>query len=257
MADQRRESLPRMPFLAHLEALRSLLIVGVIAVTVTTAAAWPVAGRILDFLITLLPPGATANVFAPAEAFMIRLKVSFATGLFASAPVLLWKLYDFLAPALYQRERVRLRVLLVCAALLFYGGTIFGYLVIVPLSLNYFFGLVTPNMQMTLGITDFFNLVAKMSVAFGIAFQLPIIIFLLSLLGLVSPRWLLSQWQMAIVVVLILSAVLTPGGDMVGQTLMAAPLILLYLISCAISLLVARRDRRRAAGGSVDTPPAL
>jgi len=257
MADPRRESLPRMPFLAHLEALRSLLIVGVIAVTVTTAAAWPVAGRILDFLIALLPPGATANVFAPAEAFMIRLKVSFATGLFASAPVLLWKLYDFLAPALYQRERVRLRVLLVCAALLFYGGTIFGYFVIVPLSLDYFFGLVTPSMQMTLGITDFFNLVAKMSVAFGIAFQLPIIIFLLSLLGLVSPRWLLSQWQVAIVVVLILSAILTPGGDMVGQTLMAAPLILLYLISCAISLLVARRDRQRAAGGSVDTPPAL
>ena len=257
MADRRRDDLPRMSFLQHLEALRSLLITSVIVVVVGSAAAWALAGRILDFVIRLLPDGAPAHVFAPTEAFMIRLKVSAATGLFVGAPIILWKLWGFLAPALYRHERLHLRLVLLFSALLFYAGTVFGYLVIVPLSLKYFFGLVTPSMQMTLGITELFTLVAKMSVAFGIAFQLPIVIFLLSLLGLVSPRWLLGQWQMATVVILILSAVLTPGGDMVGQTLMAAPLLLLYLISCVLALAVARRRRQPAAGSSVDTPPAL
>jgi sec-independent protein translocase protein TatC len=257
MVAARREDLPRMSFLQHLEALRSLLITSVIVVVIGTAAAWAVAGHILDFVIRLLPEGMPAHVFSPTEAFMIRLKVSAATGLFVAAPVVLWKLWTFLAPALYRHERLHLRLVLLFSVLLFYAGTVFGYLIIVPLSLKYFFGLVTPSMQMTLGITELFTLVAKMSVAFGIAFQLPIIIFLLSLLGLVSPRWLLRQWQMAIVVILTLSAILTPGGDMVGQTLMAAPLLLLYLISCVLALAVAKRREAPPAGGSVDTPPSL
>ncbi len=256
MADSRRDSLPRMAFLQHLEALRSLLITSVIVVVVGTAAAWAVA-RLLDLVTRLLPAGSAAHVFAPTEAFFIRLKVSMAAGLFVGAPIILWRLWSFVAPALYRHERLHLRLVLLFSALLFYTGTAFGYLIIVPLSLNYFFGLVTPDMQMTLGITDLFSLVARMSVAFGIAFQLPIVIFLLSLLGLVSPRWLLAQWQMAIVVILILSAVLTPGGDMVGQSLMAAPLLLLYLISCVLALAVAKRKRASAAGASVDTPPSV
>jgi sec-independent protein translocase protein TatC len=254
MASLRREDLPRMSFLQHLEALRSLLITSVIVVAAGTLAAWAVAGHILDFVIRLLPDGMPAHVFSPTEAFMIRLKVSAATGFFVGAPIILWRLWSFLAPALYRHERLHLRLVLLSSALLFYTGTVFGYVIIVPLSLKYFFGLVTPSMQMTLGITDFFMLVAKMSIAFGIAFQLPIIIFLLSLIGLVSPRWLLRQWQMAIVVILTLSAILTPGGDMVGQTLMAVPLILLYIISCVLALAVARRRRSPAAGSSVDTP---
>jgi sec-independent protein translocase protein TatC len=257
MAHARRDDLPRMAFLQHLEALRSLLITSVIVVVVGTAAAWAVAPRLLDLVTRLLPAGSPAHVFAPTEAFFIRLKVSAAAGLFVGAPIILWRLWRFVAPALYRHERLQLRLVLLSSALLFYAGTAFGYLIIVPLSLDYFFGLVTPDMQMTLGITELFSLVARMSVAFGIAFQLPIVIFLLSLLGLVSPRWLLAQWQMAIVVILILSAVLTPGGDMVGQSLMAAPLLLLYLISCVLALAVARRKRAPGAGGSVDTPDSL
>jgi sec-independent protein translocase protein TatC len=256
MAETEREDLPRMPFLQHLEALRSLLITAIIVVGVGTLAAWAVAGYLLDFVVRLLPAGSTAHVFAPTEAFMIRLKVSAAAALSAGAPLLIWRLWSFLAPALYRRERRRLRLLFLASTLLFYVGTAFGYLVMVPLSLKYFFGLVTPSMQMTLGITELFTLVAKLSVAFGLAFQLPILIFLLALLGLVSPRWLLGQWQMAVVAILVLSAVLTPGGDMVGQVLMAAPLLVLYLASCVLALAVARR-RPSAAGGSVDTPPPL
>src|SRR3990172_223538 len=108
MADDRRDSLPRMSFLQHLEALRSLLITSVIVVSVGTAVAWAVAGHILDFVIRLLPDGAPAHVFAPTEAFMIRLKVSAATGLFVGAPIILWKLWSFLAPALYRHQHLHL-----------------------------------------------------------------------------------------------------------------------------------------------------
>ena len=109
-----RDSLPRMPFLQHLEALRSVLITALVVVGVGTLVAWPFAGRLLDFVIRLLPDDMPAHVFAPAEAFLIRLKVSAAAGLFAGAPIVLWKVWSFLAPALYRAERRRVSALWSC-----------------------------------------------------------------------------------------------------------------------------------------------
>ena len=125
-----RDSLPRMPFLQHLEALRSVLITALVVVGVGTLVAWPFAGRLLDFVIRLLPDDMPAHVFAPAEAFLIRLKVSAAAGLFAGAPIVLWKVWSFLAPALYRAERRRVSALFILSTLLFYAGTAFAYLVI-------------------------------------------------------------------------------------------------------------------------------
>ena len=249
-----RDSLPRMPFLQHLEALRSVLITALVVVGVGTLVAWPFAGRLLDFVIRLLPDDMPAHVFAPAEAFLIRLKVSAAAGLFAGAPIVLWKVWSFLAPALYRAERRRVSALFILSTLLFYAGTAFAYLVII--TMGYFFRLLTDSMQMTIGVTQLFGVVAKLSVAFGVVFQLPLVIFLLTLLGLVSPRWLLGQWRVAIVLILVFSAVLTPP-DVVSQLLMAGPLFLLYLVSAVVALLVERRKREATDGGSVDTPENL
>lgn len=255
MANGAREKLASMPFLDHLEDLRKVLITTLVIVAVGTGAAWFVSGPILDFVIRLLPENMPAHIFSPPEAFLIRLKVSAATALFVGAPIVLWQIWSFLAPALYQHEKVKIRGLFLMSTLLFYLGTAFAYLVIIPTVMGYFFRLLTDSMRMTVGISQLFAIVAKLSVAFGIVFQLPLIIFVLTLMRLVSPRWLLGQWRIALIVMLVFSAVLTPP-DIVSQVLMTGPLFLLYLVSTLVSMLVERRQRE-AEGGSVDSPGDL
>lgn len=249
------DQLTSMSFLDHLGDLRRVLVTVLVILVAGMAGAWFVSAPILDFIIRLLPANMPAHVFSPPEAFLIRLKVSAATALFIGAPIILWQIWTFLAPALYRHEKVKIRSLFLLSTLLFYLGTAFAYLVIIPTVMDYFFRLLTDQMQMTIGVSQLFAIVAKLSVAFGIVFQLPLVIFILTIMGLVSPRWLLAQWRVAILVMLIFSAVLTPP-DIVSQVLMTGPLFLLYMISTLLSMLVERR-RQEPAAGSVDTPRDL
>ncbi len=251
-----QEKLTAMSFLDHLDDLRKVLMTMLIIVLVGTVGAWFVSGFILEFLIRLLPEDMPAHIFSPPEAFLIRLKVSAATALFVGAPIVLWQVWSFLAPALYKHEKVKIRGLFLLSSALFYTGTAFAYLVIIPTIMGYFFRLLTDNMMMTVGISQLFAIVAKLSVAFGIVFQLPLVIFILTLMDLVSPRWLISQWRIAILVMLVFSSVLTPP-DVVSQVLMTGPLFLLYIGSALISMLVERKRKEEADGGSVDTPRDL
>lgn len=253
MPERDEDSLPRMPFLQHLAELRKVLVTALVVLVAGTAAAWFASGRILSVLTKLMPGEDVAHIFSPPEAFLIRLKVSAATALFVGVPVILFQIWRFLAPALYGHERRRLIPLFLVSTGLFYGGTVFAYLVITPIMLAYFWRLVPAGVMMTVGISQLFAIVAKLSVAFGVVFQLPLIIFMLSLMGLVSPRWLLRQWRIALVVLLVFSAVLTPP-DIISQLFMTVPLFLLYLVSVGLSLLV---ERRRPPAGSVDTPEGL
>ena len=243
-----------MPFMQHLAELRKVLITVALIVGLGTGVAWYFSGRILSVLTGLLPDNAPAHIFSPPEAFLIRLKVSAATALFAGVPLILWQIWSFVAPGLYQHERKKIRPLFLVSTLLFYVGTMFSYVVITPITMGYFYRLVPEHVQMTVGISQLFSMVAKLSVAFGLVFQLPLVIFLLTLLGLVSPRWLIQQWRIALLIMLVFSAVLTPP-DVISQIAMAVPLFLLYIISALVSMLVERRKEARA--GSVDTPEGL
>ncbi len=251
-----KEKLTAMSFFDHLEDLRRVLVTALIILVVGICGAWFVSAPILNFLIRLLPENMPAHVFSPPEAFLIRLKVSAATALFLGAPIILWQIWSFLAPALYRNEKIKVRSLFLLSTMLFYLGTSFAYLVIIPTIMNYFFRLLTDQMRMTVGVTQLFAIVAKLSVAFGIVFQLPLVIFILTLMNLVSPRWLISQWRVAFIVMLVFSAILTPP-DLVSQMLMTGPLFLLFIVSALISMLVERKRDEEAAAGSVDSPQDL
>ena len=251
--DRRGGGLTSMPFMQHLDELRHVLVTMITILAVGTLAAWFFSARILAVITELLPGQAPAHIFSPPEAFLIRLKVSAATALFVGVPIILYKIWSFVAPGLYRHEKLKLRPLFLTSTLLFYAGTVFAYLVIIPITLGYFYRLVPENVQMTVGVSQLFAMVAKLSVAFGIVFQLPLIIFLLTLMGLASPRWLLSQWRVAFLVMLVFSAVLTPPA-IISQLAMSLPLLLLYLGSALLSMLV---ERRRRESSSVDTPRDL
>ncbi len=254
MAAEKDDSQGSMPFMQHLGELRQVLITIAVIVVAGTGVAWYFSARILSVLTELLPDEAPAHIFSPPEAFLIRLKVSAATALFAGIPIILYKIWSFLAPGLYEHEQTKIRPLFLISTVLFYGGTVFSYLVITPITLGYFYRLIPENVMMTVGISQLFSMVAKLSVAFGLVFQLPLVIFLLTLMGLVSPRWLIRQWRAALLIMLAFSAVLTPP-DVISQVAMTVPLFLLYIVSALISMLVERR--RREPGGSVDTPDKL
>jgi sec-independent protein translocase protein TatC len=235
-----------MSFLDHLEELRRTLfwLLGIAAVT--SCGAWFVSQRVLDALV---PPGLGKVYFSsPSEGFMVRMKASIAIGLVVAFPLLLARLWSFVAPGLFRHEKRAVVPVMLSGAILFYGGIAFGYYAVIPRMLDFFLSFSGERLAPLLNVTQYFFFVAKFALAFGIAFQLPLVLVLLSALGLVTPQRLLSQWRYGVIVIFVIAAWLTPP-DVVSQILMGGPLVLLYLLSIGASFLFARK-RRRSSGRS-------
>jgi sec-independent protein translocase protein TatC len=141
---------------------------------------------------------------------------------------------------LFARERGRVGPVVVASAALFYVGIAFCYFVVAPTIVNFMLGYATERVQPMLSISAYFNTIARLCLAFGLVFQLPVVILLLSAVGLVSPRAFLRQWRYAIVIIFVAAAVFTPP-DPVSQVLMAVPLCLLYIGSALVSMVLVRR----------------
>jgi len=237
------ERLPDMPFMEHLRDLRKLIVTIFIVLVSGTVLTWFFSGRILDLLSRLLPEGRATHIFSPPETFLIRLKVSAVCGLILGIPFILYRLWSFVAPGLFKKERRRLVSVFISSVLLFYAGTIFAYVVIIPIMINYFFGLKPEHSEMTIGLGQLWDVVAKLSIAFGVVFQLPLVILVLSALGMISPRWLLKQWRWALIIILAFSAILTPP-DVISQIAMAVPLFVLFIASGVIAIVFERKKKR-------------
>lgn len=243
MNDRPSNKLDNMPFMAHITDLRRVLVWAIAVIAGGTVLAWGFAESILSVLTRILPSG-QAHVFSPAETFLIRLKVSAAAALVVGIPIILYQVWAFISPALFQHEKRRVLPVFLLSVFLFYAGTAFAYVVVIPFVMSYFYSLATESTVMTIGISQLFAVVARLAVAFGVVFQLPLIIFLLSAMGLVSPRWLLSSWRWALVIILLFSAIVTPP-DIISQVIMTVPLFVLYLVSALVSILVERRKSAR------------
>ena len=235
-----RERLSDMPFMDHLRDLRKLVITIFVVLVVGALATWFISDEILDMLTGLLPEGEITHIFSPPETFLIRLKVSAICGLLLGIPIILYRLWSFIAPGLFLKERKRLVTVFISSVLLFYAGTVFAYTVIIPIMISYFFGLRPDDTQMTVGISQLWAVVAKLSIAFGIVFQLPLVILVLSALGMISPRWLLGQWRWALIIMLVFSSLLTPP-DLVSQIAMTVPLFILFMASGLVAIVFERR----------------
>jgi sec-independent protein translocase protein TatC len=242
-----------MGFLDHLEDLRSVLIHSMIAAVAGSIVCWFWSEPLLDLLVR---PLAETGVYftAPNEAFLIRLKLAGAAGLFLVLPFILWKVYGFILPGLYGHERRVVTPLLVATTLLFYLGVTFSFLVVAPAVVTFLLSFGTALMEPLISIGPYFAFVSRLSFAFGLVFELPVLVFFLSVIGVVDPRMLLRGWRWALLLIAAGSAILTPP-DIFSQLAMAVPVSLLYIISVIVALLVTRR-RRAAEAGSDETPPA-
>ncbi len=234
-----KEILREMSFLEHLDEFRGVLMHSLIAFLVASILVWFFSGRVLDFLINDIPVE-SLNYFAPSEAFMARLKMSFVLGVMIAFPVILTKVWHFVAPGLFDKERKKVYPFLVASSILFYAGVLFCYLILIPIVLDFLLGFGTDKLNPVISVSSYFAFVARLCLTFGIVFQLPVVILVLSMLGIVTPRLLLRQWRYAVLIIFVVAAVLTPP-DPASQVLMALPVLLLYIGSVLVAFVVVRK----------------
>jgi sec-independent protein translocase protein TatC len=241
-----------MPFLDHLEELRWRIIYSLAALIICVGVGFWVTlhfdlVKILAGPIRPLLPEGKLYFTHPSDKFSITLNTAMTFGLVLAAPIVLYQIWLFLAPALHKHEkRVAIGVLLSGTAL-FIAGAALAFLVVVPLALPWLMGFGTEVMVPLITAEEYFGFVFAMVLTFGLSFELPIVVFALSALGIVTPQFLAKYRRHAIVLIVIAGAFLTPG-DMVWTTVaLSVPLYGLYELSVLASFLIDRRRKRRRA----------
>jgi len=236
--------LPKMSFLEHLEELRKRLIVAVLAVFAGFLLCWHYADRIFakmqEPLLQYLPNGDKLAYTKLTGPFFMYMKVAFFAGLFVAAPVVLLQLWLFIAPGLYKNERRYAAPFILFASLFFLAGGYFGYRVLLPGTCAFFVETGKQFKQMIV-IDDYFSFASTIILAAGLIFETPILIFFLARLGIVTPAFLLQKFKYAIVLAFIIAAVVTPTPDMVTQTFLALPMIVLYALGILIAYLFGKK----------------
>src|SRR5215217_5274322 len=238
-----------MPFLDHLEELRSRILRSLAAVVVGCGLGlWLVQRfKLVSLLKEPIAPYLTGGklvVTSPTEPVMIVLKLGLLVGLVLASPVILWQTWAFLAPALYQREKRALVPSLFVGLLLFLTGAGLAYRFVVPQALRVLFSFQSEAIAPFITYDAYFSFVLQVTLALGLSFELPLIIIILSWLGVVGPAELNRFRRYAIVLAFVAGAVLSPGADVLSMTMMTLPLLLLYEVGFAGSLILQRRRRR-------------
>lgn len=241
-----------MPFLEHLEELRWRLIWAVGALMIGVAVGMVVCTRI-DVLAYLAAPGLKAMhgqqliVTHPADTFTLYLQVSAIFGLVLASPVVVYQAWAFLSPALHAHER-RVAVSVVLGSVfLFVSGVVLAYTMVLPVTLELLVGMSSTALRPMFTAADYFSFTIMLCLAFGAAFELPILVLALTAIGLVTPALLAKYRRHAFVVCLLASAMLIPGDLIITTLMMLVPLYGLYELSIILSWIVFRKRDRAAA----------
>lgn len=229
-----------MTIVEHLEELRRRLLLAFAALGAGTAIGFAFVDKALDVLLRLMQVGQVVFL-APAEALFVRLKIALLLGMFIGLPVILYQLWAFVAVGLTRSERRAALMLLPPSVILFVLGAAFGLFVIMPIGIRVLLGYATETLQPMLAVGPTLSFMLAFVLAFGFVFQVPIVVVFLARMGIVSPATLVGTRRYAIVLIVILAAVLTPGTDVVSQMLMAVPTYALYELSIFLARLVAPR----------------
>lgn len=237
------DGVKEMGFLDHLGELRRTLFWVMGIVLVATVGTWFFSDHIIDLLLSPAREAGQDTLYfhAPMEAFLLKLKASLVVGVLVGFPLILYRIYMFVMPGLLPKEKRVVTPLLAMATLLFYVGVLFCFLILLPLVIRFALGFATEAMQPWLTVGSYFSMTARLCLAFGLLFELPMVVFALSWARVVHPKTMLKGWRWALLAILVASAVLTPP-DVISQVLLAGPVMLLYLASVLVSMIVRRRE---------------
>ncbi len=246
-----------MTFLDHLEELRWRIIRALIGIVVGTVLCWFYIDQIINGVLLRpillinqnLSPGQQAihlQNLKPFGQVFLYMEVAFVGGFILSIPNVLYQLWAFIAPGLMPHERRYVRWIVTFTSLCFLSGITFAYFVMLPAALQFFAGFGTAAIQNNIAISEYMSFIISVMLGAGVVFELPMVSWFLTRLGLLTPAFMRRYRRHSIVVILTLAAILTPGTDPVSQVLLAIPMMLLYELSIGISAMAIRQ--RKAAG---------
>jgi sec-independent protein translocase protein TatC len=233
------ESGSEMSFLEHLEELRWRLIYSILGVVIGAVACW----IFIDFLVDviLLKParesGASLQNLKPFGQLFLYMQIAIIGGMIVSIPNLFYQLWKFIAPALRKNERKYIFAIVIYSSACFLSGIAFAYFVMLPLTLKFAAQFGSQDIVNQFAIDEYMSIIISVMLAAGLIFELPMISFFLTKLGILTPEFMKKYRKHSIVIIMIAAALLTPGTDPVSQIILAVPLVLLYEISIFISKL--------------------
>lgn len=233
-----------MSFLDHLEELRWRLIFAVIGVVIGTIIAWVFIDQLVN-LVLLKPArdaGADLQNLRPFGQLFLFVQIAIIAGIIISIPNIFYQLWSFISPALKGSEKKYILSIVIFSSVCFLCGIAFAYFVMLPMALKFAEQFGSEAIKNEFAIDEYMNIIISVMLAAGLVFELPMVSFFLSKLGILTPQFMRKFRRHAIVIILFLAAILTPGADPVSQLILAIPLVLLYEISIFISKLSSKKS---------------
>ena len=228
----------KQSFLGHLEELRRRLVVCAIAIGIGFVISYIFSKQLFSFLILplteVLPADSHLIFTSLPEMFIAYVKVALIAGITLAIPIIFYELWMFLAPALYQGEKRYLIPFVLFSSILFAAGALFGYFVVFPYGFKFFISFATEDIQALPSVKQYFSFTIRLLLAFGLVFELPVVVFFMTKIGLITPDSMKRFRKFAILGSFIMAAILTPP-DAATQIMMALPIIILYEVSIIIS----------------------
>ncbi|MBN1894345.1 twin-arginine translocase subunit TatC [bacterium] len=238
-----------MPFLDHLEELRRRILISLGVTMAFMIAFMPLSGFFLDILTlpnNRLKEPAQLIYLKPAGIMMVRMEIGLVAGLIAALPVIFYQLWKFISPGLTPKERKMVMPAIMITTLCFLIGSAFCYFIIIPTILPFLYSMSTETIRPQINISEYIGFLLRMILVSGLIFELPVLSYFLSRVGILKPEFMKKYRRYAIVVIFVFAAIVTPP-DPVSQSLMAVPLTVLYEISIWISVIAVKKRQQAEA----------
>jgi sec-independent protein translocase protein TatC len=236
----------RMTFLEHLDELRKRITHSVVGLLAGFIISFAFYDRIRTFIYLQLAadiPGGKFIFTEPTEAFFLLMKMCALTGVLIASPYIMWQVWLFIAPGLYAKEKKFAIPFVLSSSLLFIAGAAFSHYVVFPAAWRFFAGFSNEFIEFMPRIDPVFGLYVRLIIALGLTFQMPVLIFVLSKLGIVTAGWLIKNFKYAVLVMVVAAAVITPDGNPITQLLVAGPMVVLYLFGVAAAWLFGKSKK--------------
>jgi sec-independent protein translocase protein TatC len=235
----------KMSFLEHLDELRKRLVQSCIGIAVGVGVGFAFINPVVNFILkptwNVLPKGSRMIYTQPGEAFGLYVQIGLIVGVVLATPWIMYQVWLFIAPGLYANEKKFAVPFVLMSTTGFVGGAAFNHYIVFPFMISFFASFNTPDLVFMPRLEDVFDLYSKMLIGMGLVFQMPTIVFFLAKMGLLTAGFLLRNTKYAVLIIFIVAAVITPSGDMITQTIFAAPMLGLYALSILIAWIVAPR----------------
>jgi len=239
----------RMTFLEHLDELRKRITHAVAALLVGFLISFAFIDKVFSFVylrLTADVPGGKLIYTEPGEAFFLWMKIAALTGVLIASPYIMWQVWLFIAPGLYAKEKKLAIPFVISSSALFLAGAAFSHYVLFPAAWSFFASFSNSYLEFMPRIEPVFAVYVKLMLGMGLVFQMPVLMFVLARLGIVTARFLVKNTKYAILLIFIVAAVITPDGNPINQLLVGAPMVVLYFVGIVVAWLFGKKKAQES-----------